>query len=445
MTPYAAQSGSAVDAIASWRPQPAVRRRWFRGTDRLEDLSFVAEHVVGNGADGDRFRRGGGPHRQGPADYLVATSGDRCGVNHVFDGLRWGGQFIFVSPRAREAEQVLRRYQGCSDFLVETDLQVICRPRRRWRGLRLEKKFYVFAARKTSLVRTGDATDRYTYDVCLVPEQGAARKYVVLKQVPSFEDAVQRLTQSCQEATSRQIETGARKLVNKVFPLFLTRETAFLKILQRDLPEQCKARFPTVQQYESDDHGMVRQVTLNWLRLGGEPISQLDFARQSAALLHIVHEHVGLIHMDLRLDNFVVTERGVGFVDFGSAVRVGECFDRNPLLDTLFHEMLSTSQIQKDLKRYRDERRLTSRLFANCCGKIDKAADLFYLVLQMNHPHANPDFRGLIRYDRQSAEAHQLARLTRSVLRPKDPQRPPCRSARDVADRITDIERTLGK
>ena len=310
---------------------------------------------------------------------------------------------------------------------------------------RFGKKYYGFVARKTALTRSGDATDRYTYDVGLVPDPNADDHYVVLKQVPSYENAVRRLTQNCPDADARQVERGARKLVTKVFPPpFLTRETAFLKILQRNLPDQGKDRVPTVLHFETDDHGLVRQVTLNWLRLGGRPMTQLEFARQSSALLHIVHEHVGLIHMDLRLDNFVITERGVGFVDFGSAVRVGERFDRNPLLDTLFHEMLSTSQIQKDLQRYRDEGRLTSRLFVNSCRKIDKAVDLFYLVLQMNRPHANLDFEGLVRYDQHSAEAHELARLTRAVFQPKDPKRPACESAKDLALKISEIERALG-
>jgi hypothetical protein len=445
VTSYTAESNFIADPATSWRPATAARRRWFRTPVRNEVLSTIAERVLGKEAGTSRYRRGRAANTQIAADYLVATSGDRCDVDHVFDRLRWGGQFVFIGSRSREAEQLIDRYRACDDFLVETDVQAISRPGSRWRRRDFMKTYYGFVARKTALTRTGDATDRYTYDVGLVPDSNMDEHYAVLKQVPTYENAVRRLMQNCPEADARQVEQGARKLVAKVFPLFLTRETAFLKILQRNLPESCRHRVPAVLHFETDDRGLVRQVTLKWLRLGGRPLTQLEFARQSSALLHIVHEHVGLIHMDLRLDNFVVTERGVGFVDFGSAVRVGERFDRNPMLDSLFHEMLSTSQIQKDLARYRDEGKLTSRLFVNSCRKFEKAVDLFYLVLQMNRPHANQDFEGLVRYDRHSAEAHELARLTRAVFRPKDPGRPMCRSAKELAKRIAAIERGLSR
>lgn len=444
MTPFVAAPSSAIDSIASWRSQPTARHRWFRGRNKDAALLFAAEQILGADTDTERFRRGRALSEQNAADYLVATSGDRCTADHVFDRLRWGGQFVFVSTRAREAEQLISQYRECDDFLVETNLQALGCPTPRWRRS-FGRKVYGFVARKTALSRSADATDRYTYDVGLAPDPNADEQYVVLKQVPSYEHAIRRLTQNFPGAGDQQVEQGARKLVTKVFPLFLTRETAFLKILQRDLPDPCRDRVPTVLRFETDDRGLVRQVALNWLRQGGEPISQLEFARQSSTLLHIVHEHVGLIHMDLRLDNFVVTERGVGFVDFGSSVRVGERFDRNPLLDSLFHEMLSTSQIQKDLQRYRDQGRLTSHLIVNSCGKIDKAVDLFYLVLQMNRPHANQDLKGLVRYNQHSAAAHELARLTRAVFRPKDPKQPVCRSAKDVAKIVSQIERNLGE
>ena len=194
-----------------------------------------------------------------------------------------------------------------------------------------------------------------------------------------------------------------------------------LKLLERDLPDPYRARFPRLLRVERDDRGLVQQLELSWLRLGGGPLSQTDFARQALELLHVLHERAGIIHLDLRLDNLSITPRGVCFLDFGSAVRVGEDLAHNPMLAALFHEMLSTSQIQRDLRRLIRKGKITSRHFVNCSQKIDKAADLFYLVLQMNNPHANPDFRGLIRYHRDSEEAQQLARLSRRVFRPRSP------------------------
>jgi hypothetical protein len=134
----------------------------------------------------------------------------------------------------------------------------------------------------------------------------------------------------------------------------------------------------------------------------------------------------------------VVTPRGVGFVDFGSAVRCGEDFSGNPMLQTLFSELLSTSQIQRDLKRLVRKGKVTSRLFTNSQQRIDKAVDLFYLVLQMNNPHTNPDFRGLVRYDRHADDARRLARLSRNVLQPQDDR---CLHYRSAADVLQGIER----
>src|SRR5581483_4355134 len=94
-------------------------------------------------------------------------------------------------------------------------------------------------------------------------------------------------------------------------------------------------RVPHLIDMEKDDRGFVRRLRMNWLRNGGEPLAHMEFARQSADLLRI-------IHLDLRLDNFVVTPHGVGFVDFGSAVRDNEDLSRNPLLQSLFGELMRT-------------------------------------------------------------------------------------------------------
>ncbi|MEE9212608.1 MAG: phosphotransferase [Phycisphaeraceae bacterium] len=394
--------------------------------------------------DHQRFHRSNTQYaRSGLADYLFATSGQPSDPDEVFPRLRWGGQFIFISKRQREAEHRLQQYRACDEFLIDTDMQVICEPRLHIRWDRFQAKYYFFVARKIALTRPGELTVRSSYDVRLVPRPWVAERYVVLKQVPGYAQTVQRLTETFPDAGPDVIEQGARKLVDKAFPMFLTREATFLKTLQRNLPDKYRDRVPTVLRLEKDERGMVQKLYLNWLRLGGEPISQLEFARQSTELLHVLHETAGLIHMDLRLDNVVVTNRGVGFVDFGSAACVGEDFTRTPMLQTLFNEMISTSQIHGALKRFRDKGKITSSLFLNCYQKIDKAVDLFYLVLQMNRPLANPDFRGIVNYEPRGAEAYHIFRLTDTVLRPEDPHNPPFRSARDVLDGIAQIEQTI--
>ena len=73
---------------------------------------------------------------------------------------------------------------------------------------------------------------------------------------------------------------------------------------------------------------------MTWLRLGGEPMNGRDFVGGAAELVDRLHRDARIAHLDLRLDNFVVTEAGVCLVDFGSAVRIGETFNAGGLLDT---------------------------------------------------------------------------------------------------------------
>ena len=172
---------------------------------------------------------------------------------------------------------------------------------------------------------------------------------------------------------------------------------------------------------------------MNWLRNGGQALAQIEFARQSADLLRVLHDKVGIIHLDLRLDNIVITENGVGFVDFGSGrARYGENIRGNPLLSTLFDELMRTSQIQRMLEKMKNSGSVTSPVISEAHRKVDKAVDLFYLAVQINSPHANPDLRDLIKYDPESDEARGLAQLTEEILTPANPLNPPYRTAQDV-------------
>lgn len=417
---------------------------------RAEDVALlrrIADRVLTSSVERERFFRSNAQyHDAGITDFFFGTSaqhGDACEPDRLFRVLRWGGQFVYASPRPRQVAELLERYRRRPDFTIDLEPQTITAPRTVRLGRfsarlpLLQKRHYFFVARKVLITQPDEITDRYSYDVRLTPN-GSPGNYVVLKQVPTFEHACRRLAARFPDQPREMIEKGARKLVNKVFPVFLTREAALLKIIQRDLPDEYRDRFPTVLDIQQDERGLVQRMTLNWLRLGGEPISQLEFARQATDCLRVLHDRVGVIHLDLRLDNMVVTPRGVGFVDFGSAVRCGEDFSGNPMLQTLFSELLSTSQIQRDLKRLVRKGKVTSRLFTNSQQRIDKAVDLFYLVLQMNNPHTNPDFRGLVRYDRHADDARRLARLSRNVLQPQDDR---CLHYRSAADVLQGIER----
>jgi serine/threonine protein kinase len=166
----------------------------------------------------------------------------------------------------------------------------------------------------------------------------------------------------------------------------------------------------------------------------------MEFARQSADLLRVLHDIPRVIHLDLRLDNFVVTPHGVGFVDFGSAVRESEDLSRNPLLQSLFGELMRTSQIQRMMEKMTLSGQVTSEVIRGGSGKPDKAADFFYLALQFNSPHANPDLAGLIDYDPVSKDARDLSALTSQILRPTDPAHPLFKSAKDILHGIERIQ-----
>jgi serine/threonine protein kinase len=198
-----------------------------------------------------------------------------------------------------------------------------------------------------------------------------------------------------------------------------------------------------VLEIHRDHKGLVRSLRMNWLRNGPEPISQLEFARQAAELLSALHDIAGVIHLDLRPDNMVVSSRGVGFVDFGSAVRVGEKISDSALLSGLFEELMRTSEIQRMLYHMTQTGAVTSRAISQGLRRMDKSVDFFFLALQMNCPHRNPDFAGLVRYDPASDEARALVRLTQEILRPADPLVPTFRSARDILEGISQIGQLL--
>lgn len=391
------------------------------------------------------FRHFAGSPRlsSGQADFVLASPGDDHEPGAVFPRLRWGGQFVFCSPYARQVEEVGAHFRS-HGFEVETPLSWVRQPRTGWArwvpwgGQRV----YYFVARKVTLVPPGETTERFTYDVRLAWDE-RLREHVVAKSVPTAEAVFGRLRKRFPDVAGAVLEARARKFTERVFPLFITRETAMLQILQRDLPKPYDRRVPRAIDVEKDERGFVRRFTMNWLRNGSRPISQLEFARQSADLLHIIHDEVGVIHLDLRLDNFVITDTGVGFVDFGSSVRVGEDLRENPLLGQLFDNLMRTSQIQVMLERMTTSGMVTSQVIRNGHRKVDKAVDFFYLALQISQPHSNPDLKPLIRYEPGSPEAAALARLTQEIIKPADPAHPPYRSALDILRGVIEVKDSL--
>jgi hypothetical protein len=133
----------------------------------------------------------------------------------------------------------------------------------------------------------------------------------------------------------------------------------------------------------------------------------------------------------------------VGFVDFGSAARVGENVGTNPLVGSLYGELMRTSQIQRMLYSMTQSGQVTASHLTRQHGKVDKAIDLFYLAVQFTTPHANPDLAGLIQYDPTSDMSLALSELSRRILRPEDPNDTSHRSAKDILRSLEIIEQKL--
>ena len=373
---------------------------------------------------------------RGLRDCLMATPTDEYRPEEIFRRLRWGGLFLFVSPHARQVAEVARRF-GQAGFALERPPAFV---REGWPIPFFSRKTHYFLARKVLLIPPGQTTQRFTYHVELAPHHDPAEPLVVQKEVPSLESVVARLKPKFPEMPEIELVRRASKFTEKIFPTFLTREAAFLMILQEHLTGAYARRVPRPIDVEKDERGFVRRLRMTWLRNGGEPLPQMEFARQSADLLRVIHDIARVIHLDLRLDNFVITPAGVGFVDFGSAVRVDEDLSANPLIGTLFDDLMRTSQIQQMLDQMTMSGHVTSSVICRSRHKVDKAVDFFYLAVQFNCPHSNPDLADLIQYDHQSLDAQRLQRLTSEILRPSDPAKPTFRSAKDILHAIERIQ-----
>ncbi len=380
------------------------------------------------------------------ADVLFSASGEPRLPDEVFYKLRWGGLFVYVGSHEGKVQRLAELFEPGRGFVLERPVEPLWASPLGLRFPGLAKRGYFFAARRTHLVQPGEFTDRFTYDVHLTPRIGAdaqlpaAQRYVVEKSVPGEADILDRLRKKNPDAEDADLQARAHKLVDHVFPTFLTREAAMLQILQRDLPPEDRRRVPTALKVEKDERGFVRKLWMNWLRIGGPVLSQLQFAHQAAQLLTVLHEQAQVVHLDLRADNLVITEHGVGFVDFGSSVRVGEQLEQSPMLHTLFEQMMRTSHIQRMLGRMIDDGRVTNETITAVHQKVDKTLDTFYLAVLINKPHGNPMLNHLIEVDEDSPQARSLSSLTAAILRPKNPQHAAFKTAADVLRGIRRIE-----
>ncbi len=425
-------------------PLSAGKPRLLKDRDR-QRLLRVVEAAHKSETAGRTAQRTGQMQPGGLADALFATAVEPKLPDEVFPMLRWGGVLAYLGGSEERVRRLAAEYTTDRGFLIERPVTAV---HANTLGLRipgLTPRGYTFTARKTQLLQAGDTTERFTYHVELTPDPAAAQGYVVTKSVPTFDDLFHRLKIKFPHVPEEDLAKRARKLIVNVFPTFLSREAAILKILQRYLPERHRASVPTLVNSWTGKDGLVRKLSMNWLRVGGQPLSQIEFARQSAELLRSLHDDVGVIHLDLRLDNFVITPRGVGFVDFGSAVRVGENFQSSPMLYSLFSEMMRTSQIQRMLGKMLETGHVTNQAMRDVHGKVDKTVDAFYLAVQIQRPHGNPELAPLINYQPESPEAIALSNLTAAILRPKNPHKAHFKTAADILRAIDRIEHRLVK
>ena len=428
------------------RARPALARlpeapaRVLRAVSRRRLGGQAAHPLVLDGADAAK------PVQR---DALVSVGG-LPDPDAAFRRLRWGGRLVALTgteTAARHAADHLARYPGLT---LEAGPYRIRTPRRfigRVPGLGnlpgVARSWHGVTARRTGLVAADEVAQRFTFDVRLERVPSIGDEPVVVKTVPTYRQTVQRLRERFPEAGETVLMDRAGKLVKRVFPVFLTREAAFLQLLQRDLPEAYRHRVPRALAIERSPDGTVQKLYMSWLRLGGSPLSHLQFAEQSADLLRVLHDLGGVIHLDLRLDNMVIHDGEVCFVDFGSAVRVGEDLDRSPMLKGLFHEMMQTSQIQRTLGKMKDQGHLTSGTLLAAEGRVDKAVDLFYLALQISRPYWNPDLVAFIDYDETSEETRRLKRLTDAILRPPNATVSEFNTAADVLAGVVRIREVM--
>ncbi len=376
-------------------------------------------------------------------NFLLIEQGQTPDPVEVFRRLHWGGQLLAMGDDADAMLRYAKAYAAHDSFELEGG--PLATWPQKW-GLPLPwlgRKQHYIVVRKVTLILPNEDTDRFTFDLRLVKKPELGDRYVVMKQVPRYRSVVSRLRSRFPEAGQQVLLTRAEKLVKRVFPVFLTREAGFLQLLHRDLPEEFKSRVPEALGFEKAPDGTIKRLYMSWLRLGGEPLSHMAFSQQAAEMLSILHDKVGVIHLDLRLDNMVISEGRVCFLDFGSSVRVGEDIHKSPLLSSLFDEMMNTSQIQRTMGRMRDAGRLTSDVLVAAQGKIDRGVDMFYLSLQISKPVSNPELLPLIRYDALSPTAKKIKLLTDAILRPTNPNRPHFISARDVFVGLQKIEKKL--
>lgn len=383
------------------------------------------------------FSNGGGEL----PDFIFATSRDEHDPNCIFPRLRWGGMFVYAAESPNEVKAIARRFAEFG-FVLEKPDQTLADGWKFWPLIR--RHVHYFGARKVLHVPKGGLTDRFTFEVELsVCHEVHKGKHVVTKRIPSVEWVANRLRRRNPDFLENEVQKRAQGLIRNILPIFLTREVALMRRLQEYLPPNYRRRVPHCVHFEQDERGYVNLLQVNWLRNGGEPISQLEFAIQSMDLLAAVHHKAGVAHLDLRMDNMVITPDGVGFIDFGNSVHDAEDIAGSPTLSRIFSELMRTTTVHKTMHRAIQTGHVTAPYFIDGLYKPTKPVDLFYLVFQFNTPHDNPDLKDLILYEANSKEDYELSRLARRLFAPESLDPGKTYTAQHVYNALRTIQKRL--
>lgn len=376
----------------------------------------------------------------GMPDFIFAH-GESHNPEDIFTRLRWGGLYVFADPSPAKVRSVAEAFRA-RGFLVADEPASIPEGWKWWPLIR--RKLHFVTARKVLHVLRGNVTNRFTFEVQLsMKRETHPSRFVVTKRIPSSEWVINRLRIHAPNAPEEELESKAQWLISDILPVFLTREIGLMKRLHDHLPFEFRDRVPRLVHFERDSRGLVNLLQVNWLRNGGKPISQIDFAIQASEVLAAVHDYAGVAHLDLRQDNMVVTPKGVGIIDFGNSVNEDEDLSKTPSVQKIFADLMHTTQVQKALAHAINTGHVTSPWIKKALHKPDKALDIFFLAYQFITPHDNPDLRDFIIYRPGSDEDVELKKMVHRLYSPGPAEMEKVYGARHLARAIKMIKARL--
>ncbi|MEL7088586.1 MAG: hypothetical protein AAGL98_09145 [Planctomycetota bacterium] len=225
-----------LNPLAARAAKPTTTIGVSASTDRWVDM--LLRQRLGAEARGRQVGRTSDAELDGLLDVRLAGPGEPKEAEDAFERLRWGGVFACIDSDPSRVERLMKEYDGANGFTIEQPMDEL------WGGplgLRLPgitPRAFFFVARKTRLVQPGTVSERHTYDVSLVPDPDAPHGFRVRKQVPAVEATVQRLIRRSPGLARDEAQVKALRLINEVFPIFLTREAKMLQAAQAALQSQ---------------------------------------------------------------------------------------------------------------------------------------------------------------------------------------------------------------